>query len=303
MLRTGFALRLRRDTRLAARSDHRAGRRAAGGSGAALRAIAHDQRVGNIGLRRRFRAITGEIESGFATAGGRGSYEADVNYLRIDRAGRWSLDAEYQHSDPLFESERDIIQAATAPEDIGRFRSLLAETDQMSLNGTLNRTVFGNVSATANGRLDMNWNTRFLGPDPAGERALTRESDGRTAHLGLVLNGNLRPWRWSLTGNYDNVRSTSRTDTSLGAAPDRARSTSSVGSTELVTSGPLFDLPAGEVSATVRAGFDTRDFSSRTLRGVGRAPSCRRYAARSRPRRHSDSQPQRWFLEGLGNLS
>jgi hypothetical protein len=225
-----------------------------------------DQRVVNIVLRRRFDATTAEAEGGVATAGGRGSYEVDLNHLRIDSAGRWSLDFEYEHSDPLFESERDIVQSENAPPGIGRFRTLLAESDRLQLGGTLNRTVFGDVSATANARLDMNWSTRFLGLRPAGDGALARESDGRTAHLGVALNGNVRPWRWSLTANYDNVLSTSETDTGVGPTPDSGRSLSSVGSAELVTSGPLFELPAGQVSATVRAGFDSRDFSSTTVR-------------------------------------
>ena len=226
-----------------------------------------DQRVVNIVLRRRFRAITGELEYGLATAGGRGSYEADVNYLRIDRAGRWSLDFEYEHADPLLESERDIVQPTVDRGlDIGRFRTLLAETDQFSVNGTLNRTIFGDVSATANGRLDMSASTGRLGLAD-GARPLIRESDARTAHLGFAFNGDIRPWRWSLTANYDNVRSTSETDTASSTTRDRTRSTSSSGSTELVLNGPLFELPAGDVSATVRAGFDTRDLSSTTLRG------------------------------------
>ncbi|MEA3015387.1 MAG: iron complex outerrane recepter protein, partial [Sphingomonadales bacterium] len=225
-----------------------------------------DQRVVNLVVRRRFDATTAELQGGLATAGGRGSYGIDLNHLKIDPAGRYSLDFEYQHADPLFESERDIVQAASAPANAGDFRTLLAATDQLTLGGTINRNVLGNVSATANGRLEMNWNTRFLGQDPVALRGLTRESEGRTAHLGIILNGNVRPWRWSLTGNYDNVLSTNRTDTGIGNAPDTARSVSSVGTAELVTSGPLFDLPAGDVSATIRAGFDTRDFSSETVR-------------------------------------
>jgi hypothetical protein len=264
-----------------------------------------DQRVVNIVLRRRFDATTAELEGGFATAGGRGSYEIDLNHLQIDRAGRWSLDFEYEHSDPLFESERDIVQAATALPGIGRFRTLLAETDQLTLGGTLNRTVFGNVSATLNGRLETSWNTRFLGLAPAGDEALRRESEGRTAHLGLALNGNVRPWRWSLTGNYDNVLSTSRTDTGVGSAQDRARSVSSVGSAELVAGGPLFDLPAGEASATVRAGFDSRDFSSRTLRsGLEQSRDLSR--DRGAVQTSLDlpiASRRRAFLTDLGNLS
>jgi hypothetical protein len=264
-----------------------------------------DQRVVNIVLRRRFDATTAELEGGFATAGGRGSYEIDLNHLRIDRAGRYSLDFEYSHADPLFESERDIVQAAGAQADLGRFRTLLAETDQLQFGGTINRTVFGNVSATLNGRLDTNWSTRFLGPDPTDSDALRRESEGRTAHVGLSLNGNLRPWRWSLTSNYDNVLSTSETETGTATSPDRTRSVSSVGTTELVTSGPLFDLPAGEVSATVRAGFDTRDLSSTTVR---RGIEQMRDLSRDRGSVQASidvpiASRRRAFLEDLGNLS
>jgi iron complex outermembrane receptor protein len=225
-----------------------------------------DQRVVNIVLRRRFRAVTGELEAGMATAGGRGSYEADLNYLRIDPAGRWNLDFEYEHADALFESDRDIIQSVTAPANIGDFRTLLADTDALSAGGTLNRTVFGNVSATVNGRVDVNSSLSRLGL-ATDSRPLSRDSDGRTLHLGVALNGNILPWRWSLTGNYDNVRNESVTDRSDSLVPDRSESTSSTASASLVVNGPLFNMPAGEVSATVRAGFDTRDFSSTSLRG------------------------------------
>ena len=83
-----------------------------------------DQRVVNFVLRRRFRATTAEANGGLATAGGRASYGVDLNMLRIGRAGRTSIDAEYQHADPLFESERDIIQATPVVVDLGDFRTL-----------------------------------------------------------------------------------------------------------------------------------------------------------------------------------
>ena len=78
-----------------------------------------DQRVVNFVLRRRFRAITAEADYGIATEGGRDRYEIDLNLLRIDRAGRWELDAENEHEAPLFESERDLDT------DLGAFRTLL----------------------------------------------------------------------------------------------------------------------------------------------------------------------------------
>jgi hypothetical protein len=224
-----------------------------------------DQRVVNFVLRRRFRAVTGELEGGLATAGGRGSYEADVNVLRIDRSGRSSLDAEYRHSDPLFESERDIIQADPLAPNLGDLRTLLAETDQVSLNGTINRTVFGDVSATANARFDASSSESFLGPRAGPSRtALTRETDSLAGHLGLALNGDIAPWRWSATANYDRSGTDTATQTDAGA--DRAETLSESAAVETVASGPLFGLPAGDVTTSLRAGFDARGLESETIR-------------------------------------
>ncbi|HJQ18328.1 MAG TPA: TonB-dependent receptor [Allosphingosinicella sp.] len=71
-----------------------------------------DQRVVNFVLRGRFRAITGELEGGMATAGGRTTDQAEAHVVRIDRTGRWTIDAEYDRASPLLESERNIIAAA-----------------------------------------------------------------------------------------------------------------------------------------------------------------------------------------------
>jgi len=226
-----------------------------------------DQRVVNFVLRERFRAITTEAQGGFATAGGRGNYGADLNILRIDQAGRWNLDAEYQHATPLFESERDIIRSEDDPLfDQGSYRTLLPETDQFSLNGTLSRTLFGNLPATVNARLDANTSQGFLGlARDGGADALTRESQNMTGHLGIALNGDISRWRWSATGNYDRGRSETLTETGFGAR-DRAETWTQVANAELVANGSLYELPAGEISTTVRAGAETRGLRGETLR-------------------------------------
>jgi iron complex outermembrane receptor protein len=231
-----------------------------------------DQRVVNIVLRRRFRAVTGELEGGLATDGGRASYGTEATMLRIDQAGRYSLHAEYQHADVLLESERGIVQPdPLAPIDAGRFRSLLAETDRLTLNGNVNRTVFGNVSATLNARFDANSSLSFLGRRGAsGDIPLTRDSDTLAGHLGLALNGDIAPWRWSATANYD--RSGTETLTGTNAGSDRAQTLSDTATAQLVANGPLFDLPAGSVSTSLRAGFDALGLHSETVRaGVGQA--------------------------------
>lgn len=330
-----------------------------------------DQRVVNFVLRPRFRAVTGEVETGIATAGGRGSYEADLNVLRIDDKGRWNLVFEYQHQAPLLESQRDLIQSAserpfdllgnigavtpgaeidpalsalagepvtsagvpasaslTAPTlgefaaaanaanvtDLSRYRTLLPETHQFSIAGTINRTIFNDVSATFNARFEENASRALFGLPSAtfilpagspyspfasdvalyryfdGPRPLTRESETQTGHIGIALNGDIAPWRWSFTGNYDRVGTMTATDRGPNLedfqaalaegspqfnpfAPivalnlrDTTRTINQSANGELVVNGPLLTLPAGPVSASFRAGAETRDFHSETDR-------------------------------------
>jgi hypothetical protein len=70
-----------------------------------------DQRVVNLVLRRRFNAITSEVEGSLATAGGRTTREIETNIVRINRDSRWTIDAKYEGESALYENERDIVQA------------------------------------------------------------------------------------------------------------------------------------------------------------------------------------------------
>ena len=186
--------------------------------------------------------------------------------LGLNRSGRSSLDVQYRHSDPLFESDRDIIQSTPIVTDLGRFRSLLSETDQFSLGGTINRTILGDVSATLNTTFYANSNRSFLGlRQGSDDDGLVRESDTLSGHVGVVLNGDIAPWRWSTTANYDLSETETRTD--RDGPGDRADTVSESASIEGNTSGPIIDLPGGRAAASLRAGFDTRSLNSDTLRG------------------------------------
>ncbi len=73
-----------------------------------------DQRVVNFVLRRRFRALTTELEDRFATEGGRNTPGAELDLLRIRNDGRINLHLEYSRPGALTEAERDIVQAPNA---------------------------------------------------------------------------------------------------------------------------------------------------------------------------------------------
>ncbi|WP_162987121.1 TonB-dependent receptor [Sphingomonas paeninsulae] len=124
--------------------------------------------------------------------------------------------------------------------------------------------------------------------------ALARDTQSDTFHGGLTVNGSISKWQWTLTGNYDRIISSTGTDNgvdvaalqarvgitdpalatnpfassfSAGNGPrDTARSQSDATNGIYTISGPVADLPAGAIRATIRAGFATQRLSSNAER-------------------------------------
>jgi hypothetical protein len=68
-----------------------------------------DQKVVNIVLRRRFRAVTAEAEGGTTTEGGGHLGDGQVTLLHIVRDQRLNLSAKYQASAAITEADRNLI--------------------------------------------------------------------------------------------------------------------------------------------------------------------------------------------------
>ena len=121
------------------------------------------QKVVNIVLRQRFRAITGELSDTYPIDGDANSPQAEANLLRIRKDGRFTLNLKYNQRDALLESQRDIVDPAPpSPFDpalrvtsLSSFRTLIPATKTASANAVFNKTVFGNVAATINGTIDV----------------------------------------------------------------------------------------------------------------------------------------------------
>ncbi|SFR82231.1 hypothetical protein [Sphingomonas jatrophae] len=246
------------------------------------------QKVVNVVLRRRFRAVTVEGQGGLATEGGRSTQRGDAGLLRIRDGTRQNLSLRYDRATPLYESERDLVgEAASQPFDtIGNltsavpgaavdprlgsatvlgvptaaaggaqplsafanaprvtettpYRTLLAGSDTVTLNGVLARTILGSVGASLNGTLTYSDTQSAQGlararltlpaggpfSPFAGDTTLFRYLDeydplaqrSRTwsGHLGTTLTGQIKGgWNWTVTGTYD--RDTVRTRTETG---------------------------------------------------------------------------------------
>lgn len=77
-----------------------------------------DQKVVNVVTMEHFRSGAGQLTYGAATRGGRDTQGLTASYFNIVGDMRISVNALYQRSDALFESERDLIPFAAAPFDI-----------------------------------------------------------------------------------------------------------------------------------------------------------------------------------------
>jgi hypothetical protein len=127
---------------------------------------------------------------------------------------------------------------------------------------------------------------------------LTRSGGSQALRGEVTINGDSSPWinswRWSLNANYQQTGSDSSTtrgvdpaqmqallnanDSSfnpfgpipyalLGNRPDDwTESTTRVGNVEFLTNGPIFKLPAGDVTGSIRVAGRTNDLSGRSFR-------------------------------------
>lgn len=191
--------------------------------------------------------------------------------------------------------------------DPAQFRSLVDDSRELTLNGTWSAGLGDQGmegSLSLNAAMTQNDSRALLGLDtvrlsgPTGETSvrtladpLERVTDARTYQAGATLNRRLGDWQLTATvdGSYvdtvtriDRARDTTvlveaaaagllPVDGALPALPgggfDRTRARDLSASSLLTLAGSPLMLPAGEVSLTVRGGFDyerTRNFTTRS---------------------------------------
>lgn len=234
------------------------------------------QKVVNIVLRQRFRAESADLRGGTTTEGGRENGRIDGGLLRIRGDNRLTVNLRYDRAAQLLESERGVEPAvrddSIDPRELARFRTLSPDTESFSANATLARAL-GGVSATVNGRLEISDTDSLQGL--VGTIPLAQSIRGTTGHIGVTLNGRLSPkWQWSFTGNGDISDTRTRTDrdmigggsATLAVGQDRARSQSKAIVGDLLLSGPLFALPAGDAMSSVRLGASANGFEGWSMR-------------------------------------
>lgn len=262
-----------------------------------------DQRVVNFVLKANFRSLTMQASVRRPDQGGRTVSDLESNILRIAGKQRTTLDLEYENDTPLFETERDIQREDGDPT---AYRTLLAKQEQASVAGSLVRDLNDTTALTLSASLEDTSRLSYQGlpsvqlavpPSTVTEMfylnapdALSRTTDTLAGKVGVLVDGYLGDWRWTLTGGYGRTETKTRTGRGLDQetlqsgvtagmidpfgdadqAPrlpfDTARSVSSSGNLEGVINGTAWEGPAGSLTSTFKVGFDTQTLDSESLR-------------------------------------
>jgi iron complex outermembrane recepter protein len=183
-----------------------------------------DQKVMNIVLRQRFRALTFEVGDRIVTDGGGNRTEVEGDLLRIYRGGRFNIHSEVRTTNPITEAQRGIGLA----DGSGPYRTLLADQQTFTTKALWAKNLPDNVQLTISGQLDTSDSTRTFGLQGAtltvpansaynatgtpvtfsrtfdSQSPLATNSSTRSGSAGLTLSGSFdNKWQWTFTGTYD----------------------------------------------------------------------------------------------------
>lgn len=216
-----------------------------------------DERVVNMVLKPNFRQIAVEAEGGVPTQGGRLQSEVEGSFLAIGENGRVNINAGWEQSSMLTESERGLGPAT---------RSLLPESDTYLIDATIQRSLDKVTDASLNLRLDQTDSLSLLGPVVSGgDVPLERDSRSRNLTTTASVNGMLGDWRWSLSGNYGDADQRTFTDRVTGARDRFDSSQQSFGGSANL-SGTVTEGWAGPIRLSMTGSYSGLRFDSQSER-------------------------------------
>ena len=229
------------------------------GSGARVGA-SPERRVYNIVLKRSADIVAARAGLRVATEGGFSSRRGDVSYTNIRGSRRINGALRLRDESALTEAERDIIQPDGSPSDLGRFRTLVPTNDNIRASLSVADKLAPWLNGSAAARLSGTRRDGLLGLSLDG-RPLRGRSRSLTGDAEFSLNATPGEWLISLLGTYDFDRR--RTVNERLSGESRTRATATTASLDLSASGPIADLPAGELRLTAGAALSRDALSGR----------------------------------------
>ena len=208
--------------------------------------VSADKRVVNLVLKKDFRAITGQIEGKFPTAGAGNEYQARIDLARIEDNRRWNVSAQYTRREAVSESDRTVIGGR------GKLQTLIPKTERIGLSGNWSDYAFNDVqlevSASINAGQSVSRiaNRSLISSDPP---FYLNRRENRTANVAVSGNGQLGSWDWFASGSVDWSYSANHIDRRNQFHRTEGRTTNFRGSA--LFNGNVTNLPAGSISASV----------------------------------------------------
>ena len=250
--------------------------------------FAPNQRVINFILKDNFSSRTIDAEYHFPTRGGFAENQLEGTLLKIDKASRLNLYARSNDASMLTEQERGVIQQGSGP-DQSAYRSLVPDTRDIILTASWSRglgeegmdgSLALNAGYTRNDSRSLSGlNTAELASSGQAT-ALTRKSAIDNFQGGATLNKPLGGWQLTATVDGSHVRTATLSDRDLALSDpqqrDRALSRNSAATSLVTLNGRPLSLPAGDVSATIKAGFAWTGINSEDTRIASVPVSLRR---------------------------
>jgi hypothetical protein len=267
-----------------------------------------NQRVINFILKDNFTAKTVEIEGGGPFQDGFTRGEIEASALNIAGSTRISLALEAEARQQVTEADRDLPvvdgseNRLAGDPDPAEFRTLVPESDELSLNGTVAIPIGEggkDGSLSVNGTLSRNSSRSLSGldtvtlTDPLGNTQvrtladpLERRSRTVTAQIGTSYSNNIGDWQLSLTGDAAHTEGSTRIDRRAdlallqaqalggafaidGALPalpyagvDFANTKTNRLDTDATLIGRPVLLPGGDLLLTLKGGFTYNDIRS-----------------------------------------
>lgn len=232
-----------------------------------------DARVINFVLKDNFRSRSIEAKLGLPTRGGFSSGSLEATLLRIQGPRRLSVTGNADTTGSLTEAERGVIQAALPPPgqpDPAQYRTLIPSSQNYGLNVTWSK---GLGKDGKGGQLSLNGNaTRADSRSGSGldalDAPLQRVNHVTEISAGTGLNTNFGQWLFAATADATVGKNETVIDRFSGSGVDIATS-DTVRLTSLATlTGRPLRLPAGDVTATLRTGFNWGHIKSSDTRSM-----------------------------------
>ena len=225
------------------------------------------QRVVNIVLKPRADITVGRVASEIGFASGRSSQDGDLTFTNIQRPRRINVTLRARRDEAISERDRDVLQVADAPADLGRFRTLRPDFNDAELRASIADTLGPNFNGTLSGRLSRSSSIAQLGIGASGN-ALEQRMRGARAALDLQVQGEAGKWLLALDGTLSSERRRTRTDQASAVNGGSLIANSITTRSSRVTIGlnatrPLFNLPAGPVTLSLRSRLSRDMISTR----------------------------------------